>query len=70
MAGLDPAIHVLSKFASLKDVDGEGKRSDAVLRTAMDKPGHDEIMGSSPGTIGWRSYTTSRFFNSAMRSVS
>jgi len=40
MAGLVPAIHVLT--ARHKDVDARhiGERSDAVLRTAM--AGHDE----------------------------
>jgi hypothetical protein len=40
MGGLVPRIHVLVSRG--KDVDGRGigKRSDAVLRTAM--PGHDE----------------------------
>jgi hypothetical protein len=45
MAGLDPAIHVLS---FLEDVDARqiGERSDAVLRTAM--AGHDERENPCP----------------------
>jgi hypothetical protein len=39
MPGLVPGIHV---FAANKNVDGIDERSDAVLRTALDKPGHDE----------------------------
>ena len=41
MAGLVPAIHVFAAFTRGKNVDAIGERSDAVLRTAMDKPGHD-----------------------------
>jgi F420-dependent methylenetetrahydromethanopterin dehydrogenase len=43
MAGLVPAIHVLLNGAQKKDVDARhiGKRSDAVLRTAM--AGHDGV---------------------------
>jgi hypothetical protein len=39
MAGLVPAIHVYG--LRLEDVDAIGARSDAVLRTATDKRGHD-----------------------------
>ena len=42
MAGLDPAIHVFRQLR--KFVDATGERSDAVLRTAVDKPGHDKSL--------------------------
>jgi hypothetical protein len=41
MAGLVPAIHVF-RFCT-KDVDAIGGRSDAALRTAMHKAGHDGV---------------------------
>jgi hypothetical protein len=43
MAGLVPAIHVFGRIECRKNVDAIGERSDAVLRTAMHKAGHDGL---------------------------